>query len=528
MIGFKVFASTPTTIDLNGPILSFLQEPVGIRTDATVVSLTGIVTSTPVGTGHLSYQWYEIGVGKLVDGSSISGAASTSAVGGTSTLSLSNLESNEGIRQFYLQTEYVASAYGTGTSTGKALNGPLVSDTVDLTFMPLITIDSQPGIATIASGGSAIFNTAASVSDNTDNQLTYQWQQEGADLSDSSTVTGAATTSLTISSSTVGETEIQCIVTHPFGSNSPQPTNPTTLNVVDESVRKMIYVEEYDVNATLYSTQEFNIVNPTTPVEIIPDQTGIAATSNWNRIYSIYAPEDDVSVKVTLSGAAGADYGSFIGGQGGVSTFELTLTKGQEYVANLGAAIWPSGGSAISDAANGGDGGGGSFFYKGGELIVASGGGSGARNQNGQAGYGGGLGVNPTLSPIGEFPGGESSESTLPSTGGRVGGCTIGDYWETQGIAPCASIGSTTFFTGKDGQKTLNGFGLPVTRGYKAGLNYQFNAGNASPGNNGGGGGGSLGGDSNEGGSGFDGLGSVTGTLGGNTRKVGVIKIEVV
>ena len=70
--------------------------------------------------------------------------------------------------------------------------------------------------------------------------------------------------------------------------------------------------------------------------------------------------------------------------------------------------------------------------------------------------------------------------------------------------------------------------GVSVTRGYKAGLNYQFNAGNGSTGNKGGGGGGSLGGDANQAGDGFDGLGSATGTLGGNTRKVGVIKIEAV
>ena len=109
-----------------------------------------------------------------------------------------------------------------------------------------------------------------------------------------------------------------------------------------------------------------------------------------------------------------------------------------------------------------------------------------------------------------------------------MGGRTIGDFWQTQGVAPCASIGSTTFFTGQDGQKTSNFNGVSVTRGYKAGLNYQFNAGNAPTGNNGGAGGGSLGGNTNEGGSGFDGLGSATGTLGGNTRKVGVIKIEAV
>jgi hypothetical protein len=316
------------------------------------------------------------------------------------------------------------------------------------------------------------------------------------------------------------------VVSHPTASNSPLNSNTVDFNVVSPTVRKILYIEEFDVNATLHSTQEVDLVDGA--LEIIPDQTGIAATSNWNRIYSIYAPEDDLSVKVTLSGAAGEDFGSFTGGAGGESTFNLTLTESQEYVANLGAAIWPSGGNS----ANSGDGGGGSFFYKGGELLVASGGGSGAYGQNGQAGNGGGIGVNPTLTPLGFFPGG-GSESRNPNqtgtTGGKVSACTIGDFWETQGIAPCASIGSTTFFTGKDGQKTSNMNGVSVIRGYKAGLNYQFNGGNAPTGNNlSGGGGGSLGGGINEGGTGFDGLGSATGTIGGNSRKVGVIKIEAV
>ncbi len=81
MIGFKVFRNTPTTIDLNGPILSFLEQPVGITTIESTASFTGIVTSTPVGTGHLSYQWYEVGVGAV-------GSASTAEVGIGTTLTL--------------------------------------------------------------------------------------------------------------------------------------------------------------------------------------------------------------------------------------------------------------------------------------------------------------------------------------------------------------------------------------------------------------------------------------------------------
>ena len=90
-----------------------------------------------------------------------------------------------------------------------------------------------------------------------------------------------------------------------------------------------------------------------------------------------------------------------------VERFNLTLTQSEEYVANLGAAIWPSGGNAVLD---GGKGGGGSFFYKGGELLVASGGGGGGSNgplnAGGRDGSGGGIGVNPTLPTVGFFPGG--------------------------------------------------------------------------------------------------------------------------
>ena len=139
MIGFKVFRNTPTTIDLNGPILSFLEQPVGITTIESTASFTGIVTSTPVGTGHLSYQWYEVGVGAV-------GSASTAEVGIGTTLTLTGLvDPDDSGRQFYLESSYVASAYGVGLitagtarSTGNALNAPLNSDTVSDTVLHAI------------------------------------------------------------------------------------------------------------------------------------------------------------------------------------------------------------------------------------------------------------------------------------------------------------------------------------------------------------------------------------------------------
>ena len=211
--------------------------------------------------------------------------------------------------------------------------------------------------------------------------------------------------------------------------------------------------------------------------------------------------------------------------------------------------MWPSGGQAGPGAA-GGNGGGGAFFYQGGELLVVCGGGGGGSLTpgsagQGQPGFGGGVGPSnyatptegsTTLTSIGQFPGGLPNANSTEPDGGRVGRCTIGNYWANQGIAPCVSIGSTTFFTGQNGQKSTSIFTTPVIRGYKAGLNYQFNAGNGQFNGDGGGGGGARGGDGGRGTSGLGegghgGLGFAaipidSATVGGHVGMVGTIKIE--
>ena len=278
-------------------------------------------------------------------------------------------------------------------------------------------------------------------------------------------------------------------------------------------------------------------------LEITPS-TALEPTGDWNRIYSINAPEEDVTVKITMKAASGNDSDNgTAGGEGGVSIWTMTLTQQQEYVVNLGARMWPSGGSTDPFEAEGGLGGGGSFFYQGGELLVACGGGGGGgtyANNNGSSGDGGGIGQEPDLTSTGYFPynntpGDLATANTSAQKPGQVARCTIGNYWANQGIAPCVSIGSTTFFTGQNGQKSTSIFTTPVIRGYKAGLNYQFNAGNGDYGGDGGAGGGARGGfgggNGGQGGSGGLGFAAITidsATQGGNSGVVGTIKIEKV
>jgi hypothetical protein len=690
MIGFKAYRSTPTTLELDGPILSYTQQPTGITTDGSSVTLVGIATALPVGTGSISYQWYESGYGAVSTSSTITGTATTA-------LTLNELNFNDSGREFYLEASYEASAYGaspitagTARSTGNAINAPLNSDTAQITVGPTIIILQQPVSSTVAINNDATFNVLASIGSSTgagvpspciavidesspsqsqinadwddfrnrwpnrafnifrvarssgqytgvklpstspidynvenvsrdtlpnppapsnwfnlanlsnygagttvtlwidnsgsmytrdvqdsydlfvtdcaaagilieyrtsslnnengihperyiwpfiddlvgtsqpvDPNLVYQWKVNGENPVNSTTrsVTGSSSNSLTINDTTAGIHTVACSISYPGAVNSPLLSNVVTYDAAGADVsRSVLHLEEFDVNATLYNTKVVNLEDES--LEITPS-TEITVTSDWNRIYSINAPEEDIDVKITLKGAAGADAGGRTGKQGGVSIWTMTLTRQQEYVVNLGAAIWPSGGFAPS--ALDGAGGGGSFFYRGGELLVACGGGSGASSgdiNDPTAGSGGGIGPNPNLDLQASGAGNSGNVNTTALTGGRVARCTVGEYWRDQGIAPCVSIGSTQFFTGRSGQKSTSIFTTPVTRGYKAGENYQFNAGNGALLGGGGGGGGALGGDINRGGTGFTAIAIDSATIGGNTQKVGTIKIE--
>lgn len=536
MIGLQVFRHIPTSLEINGPILSFSQQPIGVTTtNGGSITLVGIATAqfpsqTPTNpaenSGSISYQWYEVGVGALSNSATITGTATT-------TLTLSNLSNPVDTgRQFYLRADYVASAYAIGKSTPNAINDPLDSNIISVTVRPTITILSQPVNTTSAQTRSATFNVSASVSDNTNYNLAYQWQLNGNVLSDSSTVNGSSTSNLSISLPNIGINTVRSIITHPTAGNSPIYSDVVNFNVV--SARSILNYEVLDDNASIYGLSSVNLFNQ--PI------TFTANTSTWVRTLSVYAPEKDIAVKITMAAASGLSRNGNRGGEGGLSTFTLTLLQNQEYIFKLGAQTPPSGG------ANGG--GGGAFFYKKGQLLVCLGGGGGAGDQ-GRGGDGGGIGVGGengtgrnagsggSLYSVGSLPvqgffaGGSTSGSANNGqpTGGRVSSCTIGDYWRLQGISPCNDVGNVQF-RGSSGQVASSS--ASILRGYKAGLAYRNNGGNAS-GDNGGGGSGTSGGNAGTGsgsggggGSGYsNGEVSITSTrLGGNPSTEAYVTIE--
>ena len=63
-----------------------------------------------------------------------------------------------------------------------AYNEPFKSDNATITVAPIITVVDQPVDTTVATGLTASFKTYATASDGTTSDISYQWSQDGVDL----------------------------------------------------------------------------------------------------------------------------------------------------------------------------------------------------------------------------------------------------------------------------------------------------------------------------------------------------------
>jgi len=547
--------SKQTTLDLNGPILSFIQQPQSISVcNGGSTIFVGIATAffppqdppnPATNTGSLSYRWYAEGFGPLSDGNF---RGSTLVGTSTTTLTISNAKSPDinGLK-IYLGVDYIPSAYsqpvgsavtvGTGRSTGNALNEIFSSNIATLTVFPSLSVTRQPTSQTVSQTRTATFTTLGALTDTTQGNISYRWQLNGTDLSDSSTVSGSGTTSLSISLPNTSTNTIRARLTHPTACNSPIFTNTVNFNVVDP--RQIINFEGYVGNGNIISPG-FGSVNLFNGPFL-----NIADANSPTRILSIYASERDLSVRITLAGASGVSRNGFLGGQGGVSVFELTMRRNFEYIIRLGSTTQPSGGQ------NGG--GGGSFLYERARIIAVCGGGGGAGTA-GSGGNGGGIsvqgssglgrqsGLGANSVSVGQLPvygfyaGGiyDAPPYNGQTTGGRLSSCSWGAFWPQTGLSPCQN------FTGLVQARTNKTEFIPgtalINRGFKPGnVGHRINGGNGS-GNDGGGGSGVIGGNAatgNFGGGGGGGSGYHDGSIklistqsGGNTSTNGYIRIE--
>lgn len=506
-----------TTLDLNGPIIEILQNPVnvGIVTNGSNVTFSGIVTAvypsqTPPNpaqsTGTLLYQWYDNN-GPLTNQTRTNSDGTTSVISGvtSTTLSITNVQYFvDDVNSFYLVADLTPSAYSGGT-TPNAINEPLTSESVTIEIFPILEITLQPTEITDASTEVfSTFNVNAGVIDPTlDSQITYQWRLNGSNLSDNANVIGSRTNQLNIKQPQ-GSYTIDCVVSHPLAKPSPIISN--SVNYTTEDPRQIVNIESYERTPNLsFSSFSTNLKD-----------ANIYIAANINKIYTMYAPERNVEVLIEMAAAGGQSFGGVQGGQGGWGVARLTLEQNVEYAIVLGG----NNGGQISGTRNGAEGGGLSAIYKKNRLIAVLGGGGGAGsasaggdgggfNQNGQNGFGrnGGRGdfgdVNPSYG---------SDRLTPKVDGGTMASCPQGenspDIFRSQGLSRCSDYTQSGKFT-----DASDGFvfsrSAEINRGFRRvqqgsgiycggwGLNGQGGAGGAgvkggdgSRGNNSGGGGG--------------------------------------
>ena len=505
------FGNRQTTLDLNGPILSILQQPTDVSiVNAGVATFVAIGTASfpvqvpanePSNTGILTQRWYVDGFGPLSDG--VSATYGFSVTGSaTTTLTISNATGPANGLNIFMRPDYIHSAYsqpvgtavtvGTARSTGNGNNEPFDSSNAVLTVFPTLTITNQPTSSTVPAGTIAIFTIEVEVSDDT--AVSYQWYADDEPLSDDENTTGSNTDTLEISRDTIGERDIYVVVTHPTSGDSPITSNTVTFDVVDP--RQIIMFENY-YGAGSATIREKNLF----------DGQVVIGSDIPRSLLGFYAAEKDLDIEMELHGTKGADStGTIFGGKGGYAKIRFTMKKEEEYVfaglapgfiflyrrARLMASVG-RGGDASNSA--GGDGGG---LNQAGQDGAGRGGGTGGvagntvcTSSNGV--FGSYSGINP--------PNGADGRAAAP-TGGRVILCPRG----AQLVSPCHNLGRTKFLWG--GRSAISNTG-EIDRGFKQGYGIRQTDGRGSGGGRGGNGatggsGGTSGGGGGGGGGYFD------------------------
>jgi hypothetical protein len=478
-----------------GPNIRITSQPLDSNVNEGAFATFNVESSIDNSTSAtLQYQWY-------VNGSPVSN--STGSVGGanTKTLTISRPAGNYTV---FCRLSYSGASSVDTRSANYIVNRVVVN--------PTISITQQPTSQTVSTNQTATFNVRGVASDGS--AVSYQWfnAATGVALSNTSTVSGATTPTISVVSSipvSEGSQQIFARVFHPTASNSPVQSNTVTYTAV--APREIINYEVANDGGGLIGTGTHNLASNSISFNADP--------GNPTRSLIIYPTEKDIRVRITMAAGAGQSRNGNSGGQGGLSTFDFTLRQNTEYVFKLGSFSQPTGG------ANGG--GGAAFLYEKGRLIAVCGGG-GAAGTASRGGSGGGVGVN---GESGQGRGGGSTRSgSLSSSsgsfangvlGGQVSSCTIGEYYRQIGFSPCQDVGLQQW---RSLSGAITSGTATIQRGYKAGLGYRNNGGDGS-GNEGGGGSGAFGGNAatsdgsgGAGGSGFNGgVATISTQLSGNS-----------
>jgi len=497
----QVYRHIPTTLDLNGPILSFTTQPEGLyRSASGTATFVGIATvsfpgnSSPENSGSISYQWYDQN-GALSDGTNLSGTATT-------TLTVSNISSpGDNGRGFYLKADYVPSV-----DTGNARNEPLDSNVGILTVYPTITFSTQPSDDTVGEGGQAVFTADTTISDTSFGALSFQWTKNGTALSDRSSpfIGGSRTETLTIEREGTGTDDIALTASIVIDGTTISATS-NTVDFTGVAARNVLNFEGFDVVNNRYKTAEVNLDST---------ETYTVNRNTFGGDYSVitfHSPETSFDARMQIYAAKGGNNGSRTGGNGGFTEVDLRIKEDTEYtiigISNNSAVFVYEGSTLILVTGQGGD--------AGRDGDGGAGGGANGNGANGGATIQGSGAVVPSNLTLAGVWGSIISASSVNlysgdsiasgSAGGRTITCSRGRHWIDQGVSACSNNSSGNIkFRYNDGTEAtesasvIRGFkpGYTVTTTRGVGVNNGGNGGNGATGgeggrNGGGGGGGS-------------------------------------
>ena len=357
-------------------------------------------------------------------------------------------------------------------------------------------------------GGSSAYNsdavtlqTASSAATGVDPYIEVEYTSAsatGTTVTTTTTVSGSQSKTLRLKRDTVGIHTVQCKVSHPIAVNNPassdtRDNDPIWTDKVEFSALSAVNLTRSNLTYEITKDYSNQGTHKSETVNLFVQPMTLAGTpthSNATRNIHVYPPEEDITVRITMSGSAGESFNGNTGGQGGLCIFTYTLLKNTEYTFKLGCTVEPT--SSI------GRGGAGAYFYEGGRLLVCCGGGGASgweSNSHGGAGGGAGVAGQPGNGRGGGQGGEKVNTGELSSEGshhhptmgagaagmpgGKVESCTTGQYWRDQGIAPCEFMGEGKF-RNYFGSEQFNTSAL-VNRGYKADVEnygYRHNGGN--------------------------------------------------
>lgn len=408
-----------TTLDLNGPVLSFSTQPGSLSSCNAGVAVTfvGVATATfptqsptntATGSGYIEYQWYLEGHGALTDtvikGSRIAGSATTHLTiysPKSPTINAANV---------YLRADYIPSAYvqpstsevtaGTARSTGNAVIDPINSNTASLTVYPKISVTSNPTDKNSPLDTNTTFSVSVNTTDTTVGTLTYNWQINGVDITSSR----------------------------------------TSATYITQAVNKYLLIGD-----------------TTTQVKTLVDFSQIGEYSNFEsgKEYTIVS-NVDVEVDLYAVGGGGGEetYRGAQGGSGGSASGTITLIRDQPYKLIVGGGAvnavggYGGGGNGSTGGAGGVSGGGGGYTglfldsVSHSNAILIAGGGGGAANGPAQGGNGGGTTGADSSNVSGN--GGSGGTQSAGGTGGNPGS-------ELQGGSGSAAGGGGGYYGGGGG-----------------------------------------------------------------------------